>query len=309
MRWLATGLLACVAYAVVVPREAGALEVRLRSEACGSTARLWHHLQRRLTRRPALGWRATVDIVQRGRLLETAIELEDPRGRVSRRQLQGEHCASLLEAAALVIALTLEPPPVVRAARPPELRLGDARPHSGRRPWNLGVTGFGGLRSDLGSASAWQAAAGLALTHESVSPWLLSLEYLRARGGVSERGRRASLTLDAAALRVLPYWPRLSEGLTLAPALGLEVGRLEAVGEFEGGQRAAGAWLAALGEAGVEFHGRHLGLGLAPTLQVLLKRDRFAAFDKALHRSPRFGLGGRIRLSFWYAGRGDRPAE
>ena len=85
----------------------------------------------------------------------------------------------------------------------------------------------------------------------------------------------------------------------MTPALGLEVGRLQGEGQFDGGRRGGGVWWAVLGELALGYQWNSTEVALAGVVGLPLKRDRFESQAQPLYRVPPSDLGGRLRLTLW----------
>ncbi len=301
MRSVVAASLAVGMAVLSVGHAANAFELSLEASPCGSPAALLRKVQARLTRSHPEAWRFTVRVDRDGDRYTATVDMTDPAGQPSRRVIAGTQCHSVFDAAALVTALTLESgfsALPVDADLPVSAR--EERTESAP-PWRpaLGLTGSGGAPAPLGDPVGWQASVGLAFWQAGTTPSMASLEYLRGQGSVRDGSWKASLVLDAVALRVAPLLVELGSGLGLASALGLELGRLRGSGRFEGGRESQGFWGAAVAELGLEYRYRYVQLGIAPTARVVFKRHEFEAGGESLYQIPRADVGGRLRVTVW----------
>lgn len=301
MRPVVTASVAVGAIALSVATAVEAFELRLEASPCGSREALIRQVSSRLTRSHPEAWRFDVRIAPRGRRFVGTVDVTTPDGRRTQRVVIGNQCHSVFDAAALVTALTLESgfsALPLASDLPIPARVEPATVKDG---WKaaVGLSGSGGLQSSLGKPVGWQASAGLAVWRAGRSRSMISLEYLREQGSVSDGDWRAMLALDAVQLRVAPEVAEFGFGLGFVAALGLDLGRVRGDGRFEGGRESQGFWGAAIGELSLDYRYQYLQMGIGPVAGLVFKRHEFDAGGQSLYQSPRTDLGARLRLTVW----------
>ena len=189
----------------------------------------------------------------------------------SRRVLRGRTCAAVADAAALIIALIIDP---LAIAQPPPAAAPPPPPPQPARAWRLGARG--GL--DWGALAAAGPAFGLlgslTLGHQLIEvdlqAWFPQRVLLEAPAGAG-----GTLTLYVASVTT---WRKLLDGvLSLGPSLGLDLGLLHAEG-FGVTTPGSGSALWLAGRAGISASWAFFGpleLNLRLDLVVPFLRPRF----------------------------------
>ncbi|MBN1609549.1 MAG: hypothetical protein JW940_23155 [Polyangiaceae bacterium] len=301
--WFGFWIAACV----TVSAWAWPYRLRVRATECGNAAELGARVQRRLMRPEPENWSFYVGIVSvQGEIVATITSV-GPSGAMETRSVRGAQCGSVLDAAALVIAVTLDPS---LALPKPELR---APPPTQPQPmpraepaasWHLGARAGGGARRAIARTVGWELSVGAVVLREASLGSELAMEYVHGRGGIPS----AVLTLDAGRLYLVPVRLELGPSLYLSPAAGVEVGRLKGspAQELIGGRGKGGLWTATSLQATLTLRIGTVGpggldLSLTPFLALPLKRDTFeaSARDERLYKVRWWEAGARAGATFW----------
>lgn len=278
-------------------------QLRVRSLHCGDAADLGARVQRRLMRPEPENWTFAVGIDSAPGETIATITSVGPNGATETRSVHGAQCESVLDAAALVIAVTLDP----SLAQPrPELRTSPAarREEGAPASWHLGARAGGGARSAIANTLGWELSLGAVVVRQARLGSELAVDYVHGRGRITS----ADLTLDAGRLYLVPMRFEFGPSLSLSPAVGAEIGRLTGSPTLElvGGRSEGGLWATVGLQSTLTLSTGALGPGvldvsLTPFVARPLKRDTFeaSANEQTLYKVPRWDLGARAGLTFW----------
>ena len=246
MRWLPVPLLlACSAVALPAAAQQVPFVMAMESTPCRGEAEFTDRLVHRapFLRYAAIGeaaLRYSVTVVATPRGYAGQLSIAEPGGQLTTRSIEGETCAGVVDALALVAAVLAEqqlPPPAPPTPGPPR-----ESPPSGEGPpspprtasWSAGFAFSLGISTAAGPRALVGPGADLVLSSQRGSLWAPSFWV----GALSRRSTRISnpegdAVFEGWALRVVASplrWPTRG-AVGLHPALGLEVGRLAAQGE------------------------------------------------------------------------------
>lgn len=295
----------CLAGALSASAWARPYVLQVRSNQCGSETDLRARVQRRCTRTKPENWQFAVNVISSPEGIIATVTSVSPRGATETRRVQGAQCDSVLDAAALVIAVTLDPSLVTSESEvvpPSPARARGTQPSGPRTSWQVGARVGGGVRNAMADSVGWELSAGAVLLRQSRYSSELGLEYVRARGKIPS----ASLTLQAGRLGLAPVRLKLNPSLFLTPAADLELGWLRgrADDDLVGGRSRGGLWVSVGLRptltllAGGEAPGG-LAVALTPFLALPLKTDTFEAGDTELHEVPWWEVGTSVAATLW----------
>ncbi len=226
--------------------------------------------------------------------LVASIEIARPGQPVTTRVVPADNCAELVEAAALVIAILIDPeaaqrasvtgaerssPPPVRqqtvaSPRPPAARseaVADSvlvprgsSGHSDSQRWSFGAEGFVGVTWAMAPRATLDTGIGARAESDdrgALSPWFLLSAHRAQSAEVTFVNGSASFQLVSGALRSCPLRAWVRTWAWLAPCARVELGRLEAQGNASGNSRSPSilwAAAAAFGRAELRVSAVHL---------------------------------------------------
>jgi hypothetical protein len=296
-----------VASAVAASAWAWPYQLRVRSIQCGNAAELGARVQRRLMRPEPENWSFYVGIVSvQGEIVATITSVGPSRA-TETRSVRGARCESVLDAAALVIAVTLDPSlaaPKAELLASPPVQPQQAPRAEPRASWHWGAGAGAGARSAIARTVGWELSLGAIVLREAGLASELAIEYVHGQGAITY----ADLTLNAGRLYLVPIRLDLGPSLFLSLAAGVEVGWLRGspTEELAGGRSESGLWAAAGLQSTFTLRLGPVGLGgldlsLTPFVARPLKRDTFAASarNKTLFEVPGWEGGARAGATFW----------
>lgn len=235
----------------------------------------------------------------------------EPNGESSRRSIEAPSCAEVVDALALVMALSIDPratfaratapePQPVPAATSPETPPAVERSPAAR--WHLGATAQAMLATGFAPGALIALAPSLTASRRYGPRLTLHLAHGPSRSFQATSGA-ARFGFTSGLLDLCPAGWRWSKTLTLFPCLAAELGGIRAVGvETAETHRVWARWQAG-GAAGLlSWTPRdRLTVELRGAAVSPLARDRFVIGQETVHQLPDVAVRGGIGLgcSFW----------
>lgn len=249
--------------------------------------------------------RAVEVVIESAPALEGRVRIAGPRGELAERSVRGAACREVVDALALITALSFDPEassevtrdPVPEPAAPPPVAAG---PRAPSLVWSLyaGLTLVPFESALPGSDLGFGAAVGASSEGAILAPLTL-LMVRRTTGDVARVGGRAELGVTSAGLVGCPVRIPAQGSLALRPCAGFELGRLDAEGvNLTQGRRHSSVWLLPTVGARGQWQfsapfvaSAELGAGFP------LKRQHYT-FDSGerVHDIPRVSLGAALEL-------------
>lgn len=251
--------------------------------------------------------RAVEVVIESAPALEGRVRIAGPRGEIGERSVRGAVCREVVDALALITALSFdpeassevtdEPVPAPAPEAPPSVAAG---PRAPSLAWSLyaGLTLVPFESALPGSDLGFGAAVGASSEGAIVAPLTL-LTVRRTTGDVARVGGRAELGVTSAGLVGCPVRIPAQGALALRPCAGFELGRLDAEGvNLTQGRRHSSVWLLPTVGARGQWQfsapfvaSAELGAGFP------LKRQHYT-FDSGerVHDIPRVSLGVALEL-------------
>lgn len=278
-------------------------ELSVVSKTCGTEDAVRARIGERLRSNPRPGWRFDVTVAEDKEGIRATVSTRSPAGQLDQRSVTGMQCNSVLDAVALVVAVTLDPSlveapkptapaQVVAATTQPESATTDGRVH-------LGAVGGLGLGSAIATDWGWEAGIGFRLAYPSRQGSQLTLEFVHGWGDVEHNGLSAQLNLNAGRLRVMPLRIPILPSIGLAPILGFQAGSLRGSTSLPDAQNAGGSYVSTGLEAALVGNFGSFDVSVGPGVELPLKQDRFRARDQELFRVPTAAWTTRFQLGWW----------